>query len=185
VEESIRLNPQEFADLPGLTIGAEGWELIHDWMDDNEPLLADGARFGSSVMRGIAGKSDMQVMKIAAILHLASDERASMTIGHRHVEQAISIVSNLVETSYRTLVEREVIGRSAEFVAIESMRDLQAGKWKTERQIIQSRSRVEPFRSIDSASKSDAIRQALASMHEAGLVQMMIDGGQIKYRLPA
>lgn len=182
VDESIKVNPQSISDQPALTICSEGWQLIYEYQDDIEPLLADGAKYGSSVMRGVAGKSDLQIIKIAALLHLASRDRQSMEISRHHVEQALTIVTNLTDTTYRILIDREVIGKPAEFAAIENIKALQDGKWQTERQIIQSRSKVEPFKSA--SNKSNAIRYALNDMHEKGLLQMMIDRDRLKYRLP-
>jgi hypothetical protein len=53
---------------------------------------------------------------------------------------------------------------------------------KTERQIIQSRSRVEPFKNI-TGNKSVAIRQALSTMTDKGVLTRTIVEAKTLYQL--
>ncbi len=60
--------PRDLEDLAMLTICQRGWQLIAQFRNQIEPLLADGGRYSHVALRGAASKIDMQIMKLAAIL---------------------------------------------------------------------------------------------------------------------
>jgi Protein of unknown function (DUF3987) len=78
---SVIESPRELEDLSMLTICQRGWQLIAQFRNQIEPLLADGGRYSHVALRGAASKIDMQIMKLATLLHLLDNfERNSMTI---------------------------------------------------------------------------------------------------------
>lgn len=115
-----------------LHLSGNAWDMINTVRNEYEPMLADGGKYSSMIMRGKLSKFDIYVMKIAGCLHLASRKDTSTIISDRCVEQAIEItradVNHLFQmlrsSAIRSLSDREeliinCIGsgeRTAEFI---------------------------------------------------------------------
>lgn len=111
-------------------------------------------------------------MKLAATLHIAdclmTDKAVGGFIPYSVVTVAIDMAAALAANVRQILEEKGMIGKSAECEAI--LRMFEQGGSKTEREIIQSRSRVTPFKTM-TGNKSDAIRAAIAAcINEGSLV---------------
>ncbi len=172
-----------FADLYRLIISEAGWKLINDYRNSIEPHLADGEKYSHSSLRGAASKIDMQIMKIVAILYvLERDQNDSYEIDVEFVRIAINIANELLEASFELYKAKGIIGERAEYMAILRMFENNPNP-KTERQIIQSRSCVLPFKDY-SGNKSQRIRETLEGMVVAGLLFRMHDAaGPVTYHL--
>ena len=67
--------------------------------------MADGGKYSSNLMRGVLGKMDKQVLKIAASLHAIDnfkDSVTNLTINYDCVLRAYSIYCELLKTFTRT-----------------------------------------------------------------------------------
>ena len=84
--------------------------------------LGDDGRFGNDAVRGAAGKFDMQVMKISAILHVSRHLMQGMTvppnIGAADFEIALTMCRELLERYRLALVSKRIIGFGAEADAV-------------------------------------------------------------------
>ena len=70
-----------------------------------EPLMADGGKYSSNLMRGFLGKMDKQVLKIAASLHAIDNFQHSvtnLTISYDCILRAYSIYCELLKTFTKT-----------------------------------------------------------------------------------
>ncbi|WP_110456052.1 DUF3987 domain-containing protein [Shewanella algidipiscicola] len=170
-------------NLVSLEIEPKGWQAIADKQQEIEPLLADGAFYSHGILRGIFGKIDIQIMKIATTLHVADVLMAGGSVGgfipYATVKVAINVAEALATNVRYILEAKGVIGKTAECETILKM--FENGGVKTEREIIQSRSRVAPFKAM-TGNKSDAIRKALNECIERG--DLILQAGVTpRYRL--
>jgi hypothetical protein len=156
-------NIANFDNLQKLTIRPEDWIKIREFQNKVEPHLIDGGQFSHIALRGAAGKIRQQIMKISANLHVASGSNDDL-IDSVYVESAIQIVRELLLGLAQLCNVKGLIGNKAEFDAILKMFLDKSFTYKqTERQIIQSRSGVEPFKS-STGNKSEMIRLALSEL---------------------
>lgn len=79
--------------------GAE--QMIYDIKQEYEPWMADGGRFSSAMMRGVVGKADKQICKIASVLHVVENwcegGPRSKEVQAATVRQAIVIFQQLMQ----------------------------------------------------------------------------------------
>lgn len=174
--------PESPTDLLSLIISDSGHLLIAQYRQRIEQHLADGGRYSHISVRGAAGKINMQVMKIAANLHLLSrQDNFNPTIPDSIVKSAIGIAHDLLEANLALCKAKGLIGEKAEFTAILSLFESNH-KPMTERQIIQSRARVSPFKDF-TGNKSDLIREALTGLEYEGLLASLVVDGTKRYFL--
>lgn len=164
-------NPLDYQDLSKLEICAIGWQRINNFRHEIEPNLADGGRYSHIAIRGAAAKIDMQIMKIAANLHLSDpQQRGSQTIAIKYVDSAIVIANSLLEANLNLCTDKGILGQKAEYSAILSLfRHVNEGL--PERKIIQSKINTLPFKEF-TGNKSERIRAALNEMVELKLLQL-------------
>ncbi|WP_262963747.1 DUF3987 domain-containing protein [Methylobacter psychrophilus] len=154
--------PKTFKGLDVLRISMTGFSKINDHKNLIEPHLADGGKYAHLSLRGAAGKFDIQVMKVAAILHLLDGGTTIPEIADKHVRAAIDIVSQLLEANLNLCKDKGIIGVRAEFTSILSLFENDR-KPRTERNIIMSKSQKIPFRDFQ-GNKSNLIRATLDDM---------------------
>lgn len=159
----------KFVDLPSLEIGFDGWGLISEYRMSIEKNLADGGKYSHIAIRGAAAKIDMQIMKVAANLHLLDNERNWHVIDIKHVKSAIIIADAMLENSLSLCKDKELIGSKAEYNAILSLFE-NGTKPRTEREIIQVKSKTRPYKEF-TGNKSELIRLTLADMVKNGVLQ--------------
>ena len=117
-------NLKAFRDLPKLFINRDGWQLINEYRNKIEPELLDSGRFSHSSLRGAAGKADIQIMKIAANLHLLNLngtetlENLPSEVSTDLVFSAIGIFDDLLEMHFNLLQDKGVMGERAEWEAV-------------------------------------------------------------------
>ncbi len=168
---SVIESPRELDDLSSLVICPQGWQLIAQFRARIEPFLADGGRYAHIALRGAASKIDMQIMKLAAILHLLDNfERNSMTIAVKHVEAAIAIAHAMMEANLKICTDKGIVGVKAEYMAILSLFE-NGNKPRTEREVIKVKVKSVPFKDF-TGNKSDLIRATLHDMVKDGVLRL-------------
>jgi hypothetical protein len=170
----VFMNPTDYNDLPALTIDNDGWRLIYDFRNKIEPHLKDGGRFSHISLRGAAGKVDIQIMKIAANLHLLKGHAlVPKIIPNDLVISAIRIVDDLLEAHLDMLKDKGVAGDKAEWQSV--IKYLSGKKGVTMREMTNSLKATLPFKTM-TGSKNAAIRTAVAEMIEQGVLKMTEQG---------
>lgn len=95
---------------------------IADMQQELEPELADGGRFDSDALRGAASKLNLQILKIAAVLHvsryLCDGVEPPANIGAADFDVAASLARELLERYRAMLIEKRIIGVLPECEAI-------------------------------------------------------------------
>ena len=176
---SVLNNPNN--DLAALNIGDNGHRLIGEYLNIIEPHLVNGGKFSHAFLRGAAGKLNIQIMKVASVLHLLDGGMYEPNIDDKHVRAAIGIVHELFEANIKLSHDKGIMGTKAEFTAI--LRMFETGNRLTERQIMQSRVTVAPFKTF-TGNKSELIRANLAEMVAQGILSKSDDStGKASYSL--
>ena len=160
-------SPVYFDELNELTISHDGWKMIYKYLGQIEPHLEKGGMFRVEGLAGAVGKADIQIIKIAANLHLLSFGMYQPEIEDKYIDSAIRIFHELLESRLALLDTKGIHGDKAEYTAILVMfkdRDLRL----SERQIIESRKCVKPFKGMQNTS--DAIRETLLKMVKDGIL---------------
>ena len=87
-----------------------------------EVELGDDGRFGNDAVRGAAGKLDLQIMKVASILHisrhLCEGKPVPPNIGSADFGIALNICRELLERYRMALISKRIIGFDAEAGAV-------------------------------------------------------------------
>jgi hypothetical protein len=179
--ESVINDPLTLDELNNLFISKEGFLKINQYRNKIEPDLVDGGKFSHVSLRGAASKINMQIMKIAANLHLLNYDMQS-EISERHVIAAIDIANELLEANLKLCKDKGIMGVKAEFTAILSLFENDQ-RPRTERNIIMSKSQKIPFKDF-SGNKSDLIKTTLREMVEQRLLAKTLDAtGKALYML--
>jgi hypothetical protein len=166
----VFMNPMDYNDLPALTIDDDGWRLIHNFRNKIEPHLKDGGRFSHISLRGAAGKVDIQIMKIAANLHLLKGINPTpKIINNDLVTAAIWIVGDLLEAHLDMLKDKGVAGDRAEWQAV--IKYLSGKKGVTMREATNSLNRTSPFKTM-TGSRFAAAKSAIIEMTEQGILKL-------------
>ena len=178
--EGIIENPLSPDELIPLTISPNGFVLINRYKDRIEPYLKDGGRYSHISLRGAGCKIDMQIMKIAANLHL-SNFNQSTVIADNHVTSAIEIANELLEANLRLCQAKGIMGLKAEFTAVINYLTTKHGV-KSERELINSLRTTQPFKDF-SGKKSELIKDTLAAMTKEGLLVRACIEKVVSYQL--
>lgn len=154
-------------NLIKLKVCHEGWELIFDHRNLIEHYLADVFTY-DAIMVTLFDKIEVQILKIAANLYLLDADLDVLfdesEIRLSYVESAIRISNEALRLFFVTCEEKGLLGLKLQYESILSMFiDKRPNYKRTERQIIQSRSKVNPFNRL-LGNKSDYIREQLKEM---------------------
>lgn len=165
--------PKDFEFLNELEISEEGHQLIADYRNSIEEHLADGGRYSHVSLRGAASKIDMQIMKLAANLHLMDDSlgffKMNTMINVIYIKTAILIANAMIEANRTMCIDKGIIGVKAEYSSILSLFELNS-KPRTEREIIQAKNKTIPFKDF-TGNKSELIRTTVKGMVEEGILK--------------
>ena len=167
--EAILLKSGEENSLKMLTITETGYSLIAKYQNRIEPHLADGGQFSHISLRGAAAKINMQIMKIAANLHLLDRVYLNPVIADKHILSAIGICGELLNAELALCKAKGILGSKAEYSAILSLFEKDQ-RPRTERNIIQIKVCTKPFKEF-SSNKSMLIRKTLTDMVSEGLLK--------------
>lgn len=159
------INPTPFEELPAYRLSSQDWHAIDLFRNEIEPYLADGKKYSSATMRGIASKVDMHIMKLSALLTCLYDHPIGL-IPSEYVKAAISIMRDMLDYSLNLLFKLGLVGFDAEEGCIIAY--LGEKKSATRRQIQQAKYRVAPF--SESLSPSEAIGNAIDRLIQKGVV---------------
>lgn len=162
---SILQSPKSFTELPKLTFDSEGWRLIKTYRNQIEPEMKDGGKLSHSALRGAASKIDMQIMKIAANLHLLAGLDLSINIPTELVNAAIGIANDLLFAQVEMLKDKGVMGIKAEWQSVISYLS-KRNKGAVITDIINSLRNTKPFKDT-SGNKSALIKQTVTDMVKA------------------
>lgn len=100
------------ADLHKLELSNTSWQNIALFRNEIEPELADDGKYSTALMRGMAGKADIHIMKIASTLHLLHGNESNEVCDDL-VIAAINIMRDLLEYMLHLMQKYELSGRSA------------------------------------------------------------------------
>lgn len=173
--------PRDFYMLTPLNISDVGHGMIADYQNEIEPYLVDGGRFSYISLRGAASKINMQIMKLAAILHLTERVDNCLDIPDKHIKSAIGIAHELLEANLALCRDKGLMGAKAEFSGILSLFEHDP-RPRTDRQIVQAISKKSPFREF-SGNKSVLIRATLEEMVAQKLLVLFFLEGKPTYQL--
>lgn len=177
--------PTDYNELSRLFVTTDGFKLIADYQNTIEPHLADSGKYSFPALRGVASKINMQIMKLAANLHLLDGGFFRPYIDDKHIRAAIQIADRLLQHQLKMMRDKGIIGIKAEWQAILSLFESNNAPL-TYRQIIQARYQTKPFK--DTQSPSEAIKKTLDELSQADLLEsfeIVGDNGKAKtlYRL--
>jgi Protein of unknown function (DUF3987)/Primase C terminal 2 (PriCT-2)/RepB DNA-primase from phage plasmid len=174
IDEVIR-QPLTFSELTPMLINKDGFKLINEYRNLIEPRLLDGGLYAAASLRGAAGKVNMQIMKIAANLHLMNNGGLYFKsfIDNEHVVSAISIADALLNANLHLCVDKGIFGFKAEYTAIINYITGRSGL-RSELDIINSMKTTKPFKMIEK-NKNMAIRKCLHEMVEKKLLASYAD----------
>jgi hypothetical protein len=165
-----------YDDLIELNISAAGHDLIADFRNELEPLLADGARLSNVTIRGAAAKIDMQIMKIAGNLHLFAGLDESVEISADTIAQSIVIARFLLRENLMLLESKGLSGATAEYESILSMFENNPAP-RAENIIINNKIRTKIFKEKslpDGVSISSYVRSVLEDMYKKGYINRRV-----------
>ncbi|HCH5612495.1 TPA: DUF3987 domain-containing protein [Vibrio parahaemolyticus] len=91
VELYSQIANRDYNDLPALSLSVRAWDKIKLRRNRLEPTIANDGENANSLLRGLIGKYDIHVMKVAACLHLSND-RNNLLIHDDRVTEAMAIV---------------------------------------------------------------------------------------------
>ena len=104
-----------------LTLSDDASLFIRQRKQDLEPDMGELGKYSNNVMRGVIGKMDKQVCKIASVLHGAENFSAGVTgttIEKNTVEKAYYIYTELTKVYMQTADAKGFHGLNSQFVAI-------------------------------------------------------------------
>ncbi len=170
-KEIARLALNKNPEISYLTIKKSGHLKIKQYRDKIEHHLADGGRYAVHMsLRGSAAKVDMQIMKIAANLHLLDGGAYQSEIDDRHITSAICIVNDLLEAALGLCHDKGIVGAKAEFETIIGyLSNSKRAKGATWREITNSLKSTQPFKNMTSG-RNAAIKSAVDEMTSQGLI---------------
>lgn len=86
-----KIRNKDYQDLPALNLSERAWDKINQIRDALEPTIGNDGENANVLLRGIIGKYDIHVMKIASCLHLSNDQENQLVHDDR-VNEAMAIV---------------------------------------------------------------------------------------------
>ena len=172
----------EFHNLTDLKINKAGWDEIYKQRVLVEPLLAEDGKYNAEIFSALWSKMDIQIMKIAATVHLMSAAANDMTIKKDSVLVAICITKEILKGVVAICEKKGIVGKTTELSEAEDYMaqfSMQL-KAKTERQILDALRRRKVFMQYGDQARAQA-KQALNQLIESGLVEMVSNGRTKKY----
>lgn len=152
-----------------LSISAGGWRLIREYRKELEPNLDDDRIYApNATIRGMFAKADMQVMKVAANLHLLSGDCEKLEINEAIIAAAIGIVDNVLKGTLSLCKTKQQVGESAEYTSILSL-FLRSSHPRTMREIKIAKTQTAPFKEY-TGNKAAAIEKAVKAMAAEGIL---------------
>lgn len=130
--------------------------MVRDIKQEQEPLMRDGGRYSSSMLRGVVGKNEKQIIKIACVLHAVQEWSPSgskkTTIEITTIIRAVHIFNQLLKTYVAAADSKGFTGQKTEINKIIDMMVRAAGKNKLQMDMRTFRNRIKdaaPFNSME------------------------------------
>lgn len=163
VERILNKSLDDKRALSRVACSDSGYNLINEYREGLEPNLRGGGILAvHPVIRGAGVKVDIAIYKVAAVLHIMGRGNGmDSIISDDNVRAAISIVNDLLFNLLSMLETKEIAGLSTEQEVVLKIFESD-NRPKTERQIIMSRRKVAPFKSME--KNSAKIREVLHSL---------------------
>lgn len=160
----MALEPRDFDDLQAWRISKADWNKIYLFRNEIEPHLADGGKFSTATMRGIASKTDMHIMKLSALLACLYDHSVG-EIPSQFIDAAINIMKDMLDNTLSLLFKIGVLGFNSEEDCL--IEYLGSHRGATRRQVVQAKTKVKPF--CEAQKPGDAIRQTIDRLIQKGV----------------
>ncbi|MDQ5769945.1 DUF3987 domain-containing protein [Thiothrix subterranea] len=158
---------QPVEQLPGYRLSREDWDKVYTLQNEVEPHTISGGKYSSQTLKSIVGKVDIQIMKIAANLAVL-DECPPGLIPSQWVDSAIGIVRDMLEYTYRLLIELDVIGTNALEDSVIAY--LSEKRTATRRQFHQAKHKAKPWSELPKAAAGQAMRDTIDGLIDKGIV---------------
>ena len=143
-----------------LHLSREAETLVRSIKQDQEPMMADGGKYSTPMLRGVVGKNEKQIIKIACVLHVikewANGANRNNEVGVDCVFSASMIFNQLLRTYVAAADSKGFTGKKTEIGRlIESIQKM-AGKGKLKTNLRAVRDSVKnsrQFKPIDNLTK--------------------------------
>lgn len=86
---------RDFEDLQELSLSVRSWDAIKQRQNELEATISSDGKNANTLLRGLIGKYNIHTMKIAACLHLSTDQE-SLLINDDRVFEAMAIVDSYI-----------------------------------------------------------------------------------------
>lgn len=143
-----------------LTLSQEAENLVRAIKQDQEPMMADGGKYSTPMLRGVVGKNEKQIIKIASVLHTLKewgpDGGRSKEIGTDSIFSASMIFNQLLKTYVAAADSKGFTGIKTELNRIVEALKKMAGKNKLTIDVRTLRDSIKnsrQFKSIDNLTK--------------------------------
>jgi hypothetical protein len=115
-------------------------------------------------------------MKLAAVLHvvesLMAGETVTSTVKHRFVDMALQLADLSIEQLYQAMIDKGLIGMSAEQEAIHSTLTRRGDNGMPWNELYNAVKGRQPFKSYPSRGLAAKIRETCRQMVDAGLLNV-------------
>tara|TARA_B110000881_G_scaffold218885_1_gene239362 strand:+ start:754 stop:2313 length:1560 start_codon:yes stop_codon:yes gene_type:complete len=139
-----------------LALSADAEQMVRAIKQDQEPLMADGGKYSTPMLRGVVGKNEKQIIKIACVLHVikewSADGTQSKEVGTDSVFSASMIFNQLLKTYVAAADSKGFTGEKTEINTIIECLKRSAGKNKLKTNIRNLRDLIKntkQFKSMD------------------------------------
>lgn len=179
----------DYETLPCLKLSANDWAKLGDIKARLEPTMADGGKYSHELLRGIVGKFDQRVMKLASVLHVTESamagEEVRTIIDSRYVDMAIKLAELSLKQIYVAMTEKGLIGMSAEEEVIYRIVSSKGQHGILWRELYNAAKGVQPFKSYPAKGMANRIKAVCAEMGRSRKMSLAhaVQGGRpvIKY----
>lgn len=174
----------DYQDLEHLSLTGSDWHKLNILKQEVEPLMLDGAKYSHEMLRGVVGKLDQRIMKLAACLHvvekLMAGEEVGNFIGSNYIDLAIQVALLSIEQLYNAMREKGLIGLSAEKDAIYRIvakKGVSGMPWNDLRNHAKG---VQPFKSFNGRGFAEKLMLLVSDMETESLLKIENHGSESK-----
>ncbi|HCK0611299.1 YfjI family protein [Vibrio alginolyticus] len=158
---------RDYNDLPALSLSVRAWDEIKLKRNGLEPTIANDGENANSLLRGLIGKYDIHVMKVAACLHLSND-RNNLLIHDDRVAEAMAIVDCYILHLKGLIHESAIVAFSErEKAVIEYVKPKQRVKATN---VVNALSRRKCFTKGKKTRDSKAVQETIEQLSERELI---------------
>ncbi|EGQ7972283.1 DUF3987 domain-containing protein [Vibrio parahaemolyticus] len=167
VELYKKIANRDYNDLPALSLSVRAWDKIKHRRNGLEPTIANDGENANSLLRGLIGKYDIHVMKVAACLHLSND-RNNLLIHDDRVTEAMAIVDCYILHLKGLIHESAIVAFSdREKAVIEYVKPKQRVKATN---VVNALSRRKCFTKGKKTRDSKAVQETIEQLSERELI---------------